>query len=103
MSGQQHEQAPNPEPQNQGIPYTLRRIQIMDGIILSAIIAVFSIVYGMDQKLTEMKAERDAQEKVDADNPPVRRVRYELEVQAVRDHVRAVDGRVTELEDKLRE
>lgn len=101
MSDQQ-QQAAAPEEQNQGIPYQLRRIQIMDGIILSAIIAVFAVAYDTKDEVRDMRAERNAQEKVDAENPPVRRVRYELEMDAVRDHVRAVDGRVKELEDDNR-
>lgn len=92
-----------PEPQNQGIPYQLRRIQMMDAAILSGIIAVFAVAYDTKDEVRTMRAEHTAQEKVDAENPPIRRVRYELEVEAVRDHVKAVDKRVAELEEKQRE
>lgn len=85
---------------NQGIPYQLRRIQMMDAVILSAILAVFAVTYDTKEEVRTMRAEHDAQEKVDAEDPPIRRVRYEWEVGAVRKHIEAVDGRVTELEEE---
>ena len=102
MTDQQKTPAPEGD-QNQGIPYQLRRIQIMDAIILSAIIAVFAVTYDTKDEVRTMRAEHTAQEKVDAENPPIRRVRYELELGAVREHIEAVDGRVTELEDEKRD
>lgn len=93
--------------QNQGIPYSLRNIQILDGLILAAIIAVFSSVQETDDKvdqlLAERKAEQEVQAKVEAVDPVVRKVRYDMELNAIRDHVKAVDKRVTELEADDRE
>lgn len=89
--------------ENQGIPYKLRRIQILDGLILTAIIGVFSVSYSTDQKVTELlaarQAEREAEARLEERDPPIRRVRYELELDAVREHVRAIDGRVSDLEE----
>lgn len=91
---------------NQGIPYTLRRIQIIDGLILAAIIAVFSIQQEtnrkVDQLLAQDKAEKDVAATVEAADPVIRKARYELELNAVREHVRSVDGRVNKLEDNAR-
>lgn len=89
--------------QNQGIPYTLRRIQIFDGLILAAIIAVFSSQQETNRKVDQLLAEGKAEEKIEADNPPIRRVQYKLELDAVREHIKAVDGRVTDLEADNRE
>lgn len=90
------------ERQNQGIPYILRRIQIIDGVILAAIIAVFSAQRETDDKVDQLLAEKVAEEKVEVRDPPIRRARYEVETNAIREHVRAVDGRVTELEKAKR-
>lgn len=87
-----------PQRQNQGIPYSLRNIQILDGLILAAIIAVFSSVQETDDKVDKLLAEKRAEERVDAQNPAVRQVRYESDLSAIREHVKAVDSRVTELE-----
>lgn len=98
------------KPQNQGIPYTLRRIQIIDGVILAAIIAVFSGQRETDSKVDQLLAEKAADtaaeaklERLEERDPPIRRARYEFETNAIREHVRAVDGRVTELEKARRD
>jgi len=98
------------KPQNQGIPYTLRRIQIIDGVILAAIIAVFSGQRETDSKVDQLLADRVAEEKLKAAeekledrDPAIRKARYEFETNAIREHVRAVDGRVTELEKARRD
>jgi hypothetical protein len=87
---------------NQGSPYTLRNIQILDGLILAAIIAVFSAVQETNGKVDRLLAEKAADERSEARDPPVRQVRYEMELNAVRDHIKAVDGRVTDLEKDKR-
>jgi hypothetical protein len=92
-------QPTTPPSENQGIPYTLRRIQIMDGIILSGIIAVFAITYEVKDEVKEMRAQRNAEEKVEAENPPVRREQFGYTVQTVMDRIKAVSDRVTDLED----
>lgn len=93
--------------QNQGIPYTLRRIQVLDAAILTGIMATFSMTWSTDAKVTAVLAERAAEEKarleLEARDPVIRQVRYELELNAVREHVRAVDGRVQRLEGERRE
>lgn len=89
--------------QNQGFPDSLRRIQILDGLILAAIIAVFSSVQETDRKVDQLLAEKAAEEKTDMQNPTIRKVQYEIELNAVREHLRAVDGRVTDLEADKRE
>ncbi len=88
--------------QNQGIPYQLRRIQVMDAAICAGIMATFAMSWSTNNKVATILAERAADERVEASNPPVREVRYEVEIGALRDHVRAVDGRVTGVEDRLR-
>jgi hypothetical protein len=98
MTDQQKPPAPEGD-QNQGIPYALRRIQMIDAIILSAINAVFAITYEVRDEVRDLRAQRDAEEKVEAENPPIRRVQFEYEVRAVWDHIKAVSSRVTELED----
>jgi hypothetical protein len=90
---------PPPGPENQGIPYTLRRIQMIDAVILSAIIAVFAITYEVRDEVRDMRAEREAEEKVEAENPPIRREQFAYTVKAIWDQLKVVSDRVTELED----
>lgn len=89
--------------QNQGIPYQLRRIQMIDAIILSAIIAVFAITYEVRDEVRDMRAQRDAEEKVEAENPPIRREQFAYTVKAMWDQLKAVSDRVTEMEDEKQE
>lgn len=102
MSEQEKPAAPA-DAQNQGIPYQLRRIQMIDAVILSAIIAVFAITYEVRDEVRDMRAQRDAEEKVEAENPPIRRAQFEYTVKAVWDQIKAVSDRVTEVEGKEQE
>jgi hypothetical protein len=102
MPDQQKPPAPEAD-QNQGIPYTLRRIQMIDAIILSAIIAVFAITYEVRDEVRDLRAQRDAEEKVEAENPPIRRVEFQYEVRAVWDRIKAVSDRVAKVEDDGKE
>lgn len=87
--------------QNQGIPYHLRRIQVLDAAILAGIIATFTMTYSTDQKVTKILAERAADDRVEVMNPPVRLIEYRSDRNVDLEHVRAIDGRVTVVEGKL--
>lgn len=88
--------------ENQGIPYILRRIQIIDAVLLTAILAMFGVSLNTNTKVSDMAADYGARKELDKENPPIRKGQYDIEVAAIRGHLEAVDVRVVTLEEKRR-
>lgn len=82
------------------IRYQIRRVQIIDALILAGIVGTFSLSFSTNQKVTEMKAEAVAEERLNSADPMVRDSRHRADISVVRAEAQMLQHRITELEQK---
>jgi hypothetical protein len=88
--------------QRQGIAYQLRRIQIIDAVILAAILGTFTMSASTDRKVTQLDAKFEAKQEMEdrqeARDPVIRESRHKLEIGAIRAQHDLTEARVGTLE-----
>lgn len=87
-----------PTEKNSGISYQMRRIQIIDAIILTAILGILAASLNTDRNVAAMRAEHDAEEKMEARDPVIRQSRYESDMTIVKARMENTNARVERLE-----
>ena len=75
-----------------------RRANIIEALILTAIVTTFGFVFNTDRNVSALRAKMEAADALEMRDPSIRERQYKSEMAGVKDHINAIDGRVRRLE-----
>jgi hypothetical protein len=86
------------QPPERATAYQVRRVQMIDAVILTGVLAVFGFVLNTDRNVTALRAEQAVAEKLEARDPVIRESRYKLDQAITRTRLDSAEGRIERLE-----
>ena len=83
--------------------YQQRRTQLLDAVILTGVIAILGFAWNTDRNVATLRAEKAADDRIEARDPVIRESRYLTDQAIIRSRVDVNQARIEKLEDRERD